>query len=87
VGGSNITLIMGKSNGYPITCHEDAVGRRGIAVLFPELGARWGGWLTPRPGPFTPGKELLYPLHKRPGGSRNQSVRVPKTSSTPGFNP
>jgi len=24
---------------------------------FFNLGARWGGWSTPRPGRFTPGKE------------------------------
>jgi len=31
-------------------------GSRGIAVLF-NLGARWGGCSTPRPGRFTPGKD------------------------------
>ena len=30
---------------------------RGIALLFLDLGARWGGWSTPRPGRFTPGKD------------------------------
>jgi len=24
---------------------------------FFDLGARWGGWSTPRPGQFTPGKD------------------------------
>jgi hypothetical protein len=28
----------------------------GIALLF-NLGARWGGWSTPRPDRFTPGKD------------------------------
>jgi len=27
-----------------------------IAVLRPNLGDRWGGWATPRPGRFTPEK-------------------------------
>ena len=27
-----------------------------------------GGWLTPRPGHFTPGKWTRYPIYKRPGG-------------------
>jgi hypothetical protein len=34
----------------------DLKGNRCIAVLF-ALGARWGGWSTPRPGRFTPGKD------------------------------
>ena len=29
---------------------------RGIAVYF-NLGGRWGGWSTSRPGRFTPGKD------------------------------
>jgi len=29
-------------------------GRRGIALLFPNLGNRWGGWSTPHTDRFTP---------------------------------
>ena len=29
-----------------------------------------GGWLTPRLGRFTPGKETRYPLYRRLGGPR-----------------
>jgi len=36
---------------------------------FFNLGPRWGGWPTPRPGPFSPGK-TQYPLHKRLVGPR-----------------
>ena len=32
-------------------------GSRGIALLFRDLGTRWGGWSAPRPGRFTPGKD------------------------------
>jgi hypothetical protein len=32
-------------------------GSRGIAVFFFNLGARWGGWSTPRSGCFTLGKD------------------------------
>jgi hypothetical protein len=32
-------------------------GSRGIVYSFFNLGARWGGLATPRPGPFTPGKD------------------------------
>jgi hypothetical protein len=30
---------------------------RGIVLLILDLGARRGGWSTPRPGHFTPGKD------------------------------
>ena len=37
---------------------KDQRGSRGIALLFFfNLGARWGGWSTPRPGRFTPGRD------------------------------
>ena len=37
---------------------KDQRGSRGIALLFFfNLGARWGGWSTPLPGRFTPGKD------------------------------
>jgi hypothetical protein len=32
-------------------------GGRDIALLFPDLGARRGGWSAPRPSRFTPGKD------------------------------
>jgi hypothetical protein len=34
-------------------------GNRGIALIFFNLGARWGGRSTPHPGRYTPGKETL----------------------------
>jgi hypothetical protein len=34
-------------------------GSRGIALLFLNLGARWGGWSTPNPGHLTPGKDTV----------------------------
>ena len=46
-----------KGKGHPITGHEFTEGSRGIALHFLQLGARWGGWSTPFPGCFTPGKE------------------------------
>ena len=45
-----------------------------------------GGWSTPRPGRFTPGK-TWYPLYRRLGGPRGQSGRVRKISPLPGFDP
>jgi hypothetical protein len=42
-------------------------GSRGAALLFFNLGARWGEWSMPRPGRFTP-RETLYTLHRKLGG-------------------
>jgi len=35
---------------------------------FFNLDARWGGWSTPHPGRFIPGKETRYPLYRRLNG-------------------
>jgi hypothetical protein len=48
-----------------------------------NLGARWGGCSTPRPGCFTPGEEPGYPLYKRLVGPKGQSGRVPRISPLP----
>jgi len=48
-----------KDSVHPIICHEDTEGSRSIAVLFLSLGARWGGWLTPRPGLFSSGNDRI----------------------------
>jgi hypothetical protein len=50
-------------------------------------GGRWGGWSTPPPGRFTPGKETRYPLCGRLGGPQGLSERVRKISPPPGFDP
>ena len=47
---------------------------------FFNLGARWGGWLS-RPGRFTPGKEIRYPLHRKLGGPQVRSGWARKISS------
>jgi hypothetical protein len=36
------------------------------------------GWLTPRPGRFTPGKDTRYPPCRRLGGSQGRSGQVRK---------
>jgi hypothetical protein len=46
-----------------------------------------GGWSTPRPGRYTPGKETRYPLYRRPDGPQGRAVQVRKISPTPGFDP
>ena len=47
----------------------------------------WGAWLAPRPGRFTTGKEIRYPLYRRLDGPQGRSGQVRKTSPTPGFGP
>ena len=44
-----------------------------------------GGWSTPRPGRFTPGKETRYPLHSTLDGSQDRSGRVWKISQFTGI--
>jgi hypothetical protein len=46
-----------------------------------------GGWLTPRPGRFTPGTETRCPLYRRLRGLQGRSGRVVNISSTPELNP
>ena len=50
-------------------------GSRGMALLFFHLGARWGGWATPCPDRFIPGK-TRYPLYRRSGGPQNRYEQV-----------
>jgi hypothetical protein len=45
------------------------------------------GWLTPRPGRFTPGKEIRYPFYGSFCGPRVRSGRVGKILSSLGFEP
>jgi hypothetical protein len=51
-----------------------------------NIGARWGGWSTPRPGRFTPGKDLesiVWETECAPG----PVWTVKKVSTPPGFDP
>ena len=45
----------------------------------------WGGWLTPRPGRFTPGKESRYPLYRGLGGPQGRSGRLQKNLASTGI--
>jgi hypothetical protein len=58
------------------TLEQATKTQRGVEVWlysFFNLGANGGGWSTPRPGRFTPGKETRYPLYRRRGGSQDRS--------------
>jgi len=50
----------GKGKVHPTQATKAQRGSRGIAFL--NLGARRGGWSTPRPGRFTPGKDPVAML-------------------------
>jgi hypothetical protein len=65
---------------HPRTGHEGQQGEFNLA-------ARWGGWLTPRPGRFSPGKETRYPLYRRLCGPQGRSGRVRKISPPLEFDP
>jgi hypothetical protein len=43
------------------------------------------GWLVPRSGRFTPGRDTRYPLYRRPGGPQGRSGRLREISPPPGF--
>ena len=61
-------------------------GNYSIALLF-NLGATFGGWLTPHSGRFTPGKENRYPLHRKLCGPQGWCRWVRKTWLPPAFDP
>ena len=61
-------------------------GSRGTTYSFFNLGARWGGWSTPRPVRFTAGKDpvpIVYQAEWAPG----PAGRVRKISPPPEFDP
>jgi len=39
---------------HPVKGHTGPEGNRGMAVLFHDLGTRWGGWSTSHPGRLYP---------------------------------
>jgi hypothetical protein len=52
---------------------------------FFNLDARWGGWLTPRPGRFAYPERDPFPIVLGVGGIEYRSRRVRKISPPPGF--
>jgi hypothetical protein len=77
-----------KGQVHPITCHEgtDGVWRHSSTVsLISALDM--GGWSTPRPGRFTPGKQIQYPLYRRLCEPLDRSRQMWKISPTPTFDP
>jgi hypothetical protein len=64
---------------------KDKRGSRSISTISLTSALDEGGWSTPTPGRFTPGKETRYPLCTRLGGSQDRSERVWKMSAVPEF--
>jgi hypothetical protein len=59
------------------------VGGRSVALLCDFDGSE-GGWLTARPGRFTPGNDPV-PVVQEAGETQGRSGRVRNTSPLPGF--
>jgi hypothetical protein len=73
---------------YPATGHEGLEGAYSYSsTLSLTSMLDGGGWLTPRPGRFTPGEENRYQLHGRFGGPKGQYGQMRKISPPPAFDP
>ena len=57
------------------------------STLSLALALHGDGWLTPRPGRFTPRKETRYPLRRRLDGQHGRFGWVRKVTISPGFDP
>ena len=55
-------------------------GSRGSSTLSLTSALDGSGWLAPRPGSSTPGKDIRYLLYRRLGGPQGRSGRVRKIS-------
>ena len=76
--------VKGKGKVHPTTGDKSSEEAIVQLYFFFNLGAGRGGWLTPRPGRFAPGKQTRYPLYRRLGGLLGRSGRVRKISHPPG---
>ena len=56
---SKHVAIIYKSKLHIRTGNEDQEGMRYKGLLFFILSAKFGGWSKPRPGRFTPGRDLV----------------------------
>ena len=68
--------------------HEGPEGKQRYSYALSLTSALdGGGWSTPRPSCFIPGKETRYPLCRRLGAHQGRSEHRRKTSPSPGFDP
>ena len=62
----NCFVYEESKNVHPRTGYEDPEGKYMYSSTLSLTSALDGsGWLTPRPGRFTPGKEMWYPLCRK----------------------
>ena len=76
-----------KGKVLPIKGYEAQRGNRGSSTLSLTSALDGGGWLTPRPGRYTSGKESRYPMYSSLGGPQRRSGRMRKISPPTEFDP
>ena len=75
-----------KGKAHPRTSHEGPKWEiKYSSILSLTSALDGGGWLTSRPGRFTPRKQIRYPVYKRIGEPHSRSGRVRKVSPPTGF--
>jgi hypothetical protein len=79
--GNRSSCLIGKRR--PRTGHAGTEHEQRYSSTVSSTSALDGcGWLTPRPGRFTPRKETGYPLYRTLGGTQRRSGRLKKTRPT-----
>ena len=73
----NDCMYKGKGKVHPRTGHEGPEGEKRYRSILPATSALdVGGWPTPRPDRYTPGKEIPYPLYRGLGGCMYMCVCI-----------
>jgi hypothetical protein len=82
-GKEKAYIYVGKGKFHPRTGRNGSEGEQKYnSTLSLTSGLDVSGWLTPRLGRFTPGKECRCPLHSRLGEPQSLSGRVREISPT-----
>jgi len=78
-----------RDKGRPRTGHEGTEGGVDVSLYsFFNLGAKWGGWSTPRPGRFTPRKRKLLSVMQEGAWDPGKFwTGAENLASSPGFDP
>ena len=82
-----IVVVIIKNKVRRRTGHEGPEGEQRIATLSLTSALDGSWWLAPRPGRFTPGKDIRYPLYRMMSRPQGWSGRVRKISPPPEFDP
>ena len=79
---------VGRVRFHPVAGHTGTEREsRGIALLFHDLGTRWGWVVNVTSRPPLPPEKTQYPLYRRLGGLQGRSGKVRKILPPPGFDP